>query len=174
METTIATGMRRIILFTCLFFHAFPIWAQQKTLPKAPSFIVRDINNKLISTDSLIRHGPLIIDFWATWCAPCLAEFKTIKKIVAANKDKNLKVLAISQDAPSEIAKVKQTAKTRRLPFIIAIDTDKSIGQKYFISALPSLYLIGTDGNVHLHTRGFVTSDEGKLEKAIREILEHK
>jgi len=164
--------MQRIISFACLLFFTLPIRAQEQSLPTAPSFTVRDINNKLISTDSLIAKGPLIIDFWASWCAPCMAEFNALKKIAAEHKDKNLQVLAISQDTPSEVAKVKQTVKTRRVPFIVAMDKDKSIGQKYFVNALPSLYLIGIDGKVHLRTRGFVTGDDVKLEKEIREFLE--
>lgn len=171
MKTTVSAGMRGTMLLACFICCAFPIPAQEKSFPAAPSFTVRDLDNKLIGTDSLIAQGPLIIDFWATWCVPCMAEFKALKKIVAQHKDKNLQVLAISQDEPSEVAKVRQTAKTRRLPFIIAMDKDKSIGQKYFVNALPSLYLIGTDGKVHLHTRGFTRSDEVKLEKEIREIL---
>lgn len=158
--------------FVCLLFFTASTFSQEQSLPTAPSFSVRTLNNDLVSTDSLIGKGPLIIDFWATWCAPCMAEFKALKKIAAEHKDKHLQVLAISQDAPSEIAKVRQTVKTRRLPFIVAIDRDKSIGQKYFVNALPSLYLIGTDGKVHLRTRGFVTGDEVKLEKEIRELLE--
>ncbi len=172
MKTMVSTGMRGIFFFACLFLHALPATAQEKQLPTAPSFTVHDLDNKLVSTDSLIEKGPLIIDFWATWCVPCMSEFKFLKRIVAEHKDKNLKVLAISQDAPSEDAKVRQTVRSRRLPFIVAMDRDKTIGRKYFVSALPSLYLIGTDGKVHLHTRGFVASDEVKLEKEIREILE--
>ena len=172
MKTTISTGMRRTVLFACLFFSAFPVPAQEKALPIAPSFTVRDLNNKLISTDSLIARGPLIIGFWATWCASCMAEFTELKKIVAKFSDNNLQVLAISQDAASEVSRVRQTVKSRRLPFIVAIDRDKSIGQKYFVNALPSLYLVGTDGKVHMYSRGFVTGDELKLEKGIRAILE--
>ena len=171
MSKTVLQGMRRTIFFACFFLYAFPTLAQEKTLPTAPSFTVRDINNRLINTASLISQGPLIIYFWATCCAPCKAELKALKKIITKHKDNNLRVLAISQDSPSEVAKVKQTVKTQRLPFIIAMDKDKSIGQKYFVKALPSLYLIGTDGRVHVHTRGFVKGDEVKLEKEIREIL---
>jgi cytochrome c biogenesis protein CcmG, thiol:disulfide interchange protein DsbE len=172
MICTHSTGTRLPAVLVCLFFICLYVHAQEQALPTAPSFTVRDIGNKLVNTDSLIADGPLIIDFWATWCAPCMAEFRALKKIVKQHKDKNLRVLAINQDAPSEIAKVKQTVKTRRLPFIVAIDKDKSIGQKYHVNALPTLFLVGTDGKVHLRTRGFVSGDGVKLEKEIRDLLQ--
>lgn len=171
MIRTHSTGTRLRAVLVCLFFISTFIHAQKQSLPAAPQITVRDISNKLVNTDSLIADGPLIIDFWATWCAPCMAEFRALKKIVKQHKNKNLRVLAISQDAPSEIAKVKQTVKTHRLPFIVAIDKDKRIGQKYHVNALPSLFLVGTDGKVHLRTRGFVSGDEIKLEKEIRDLL---
>ena len=54
------------------------------------------------------------------------------------------------------------------------MNKDKIIGQKYFVNALPSLYLIGTDGKVHLHSRGFITGDEVTREMEIREILKNE
>ena len=61
MKTIAATGMRGTILFVCLLLYAFPIPAQKKSLPRAPSFTIHDLDNKLISTDGLITPGPLII-----------------------------------------------------------------------------------------------------------------
>jgi peroxiredoxin len=136
-------------------------------LPTAPRFTLRDINNRLVSTDSLIARGPLIIDFWATWCVPCMAEFRAIEKLLKKHADKKLTVLAISEDGPSEAAKVKQMATTKKWPFIVAMDKGRNIAQKFNVSALPSLFLIGSDGKIRLTSRGYVTGDEAKLEKVL-------
>ncbi|MBN1309275.1 MAG: TlpA family protein disulfide reductase [Chitinispirillaceae bacterium] len=138
------------------------------TLSSVPRFTARDINNSLVSIDSLIARGPLIVDFWATWCAPCIAEFKVIEKIVKKNKDKNLTVLAVSEDGPSEAARVKQMVRMKKWPFIVVMDNGRSIAQKFNVTALPALFLIGSDGKIHMHTRGFVPGDEAKLEEKLR------
>jgi thiol-disulfide isomerase/thioredoxin len=136
--------------------------------PAAPRFVVRDINNRLVSIDSLIARGPLIIDFWATWCAPCMAEFRAIEKLVKKYGDGKPTVLAISEDGPSEAARVKQMAISKKWPFIVAMDNGRAIAQKFNVDAMPTLFLIGGDGKIRLSTRGYVTGDEVKLEEELR------
>lgn len=143
-------------------------------LPTAPDFTARDIHNRLISTDSLRNQGPLIIDFWATWCAPCLAEFKELTKLVEKFKDDKLTVLAINEDGPAEVTKVKQMAALKKWPFIIVMDNGKTIAQKFHVQALPGLFLIGSDGKIRISNRGFIIGDETKLEKEIRDLLDTK
>ena len=165
-------GTRAGLYNACLLFFfitantaADPV----EKLSAAPRFTVRDINNRLVSIDTLIARGPLIIDFWATWCAPCLAEFKTIEKLVKKYSDKNLTVLAVSEDGPSETARVKQMVRMKKWPFIVVMDNGRNIAQKFNVTALPALFLIGSDGKIHMHTRGFVPGDEAKLEEKLRD-----
>jgi thiol-disulfide isomerase/thioredoxin len=140
------------------------------SLPTAPRFIARDIDNRLVSVDTLIARGPLIIDFWATWCAPCRAEFRAIGKLIAKYADRHVTVLAVSEDGPSESAKVRQIVAGGKWPFIVVMDNGKSIAQKFNVSALPTLFLVGSDGLIHFYSRGYVPGDESKLEKALRDL----
>jgi cytochrome c biogenesis protein CcmG, thiol:disulfide interchange protein DsbE len=149
----------------------FSVMAAQpgKELPTAPVFTARDIDNRLVFIDSLIARGPLIIDFWATWCAPCMAEFRALEKIVKKYAGKGMTVLAINEDGPAEAAKVKQMAAMKKWPFIVVIDNGKSIAQKFNVNAMPSLFLIQGDGKIHMFTRGYVAGDEVKLEEELRD-----
>lgn len=167
------TGLRSVYV---LFSFAVSIFAAEPNsgLPKAPHFTARDVNNRLVSTDSLIVRGPLIIDFWATWCSPCLAEFRAIEKLLKKYENKNVTVLAVSEDGPSEAARVKQMAATNKWPFIVVMDNSRSIAQKFNVSALPSLFLIGSDGKIRMNTRGYVVGDEAKLEKELRDTIAGK
>ena len=145
--------------------------ATDADLPSAPSITVRDIDNRLISTDSLLRRGPLIIHFWATWCTHCIREMKALQGIVEKYGGDRVTVLAVSLDSPGEITKVKQTARMKKWPFIVAIDNGKNISQKFQVTALPALFLIGRDGLIHAMSRGFTPGDETKLDETIREML---
>jgi thiol-disulfide isomerase/thioredoxin len=161
---------RRELLAVCVLFSSIVSTlaaAPGGDLPTAPRFTVRDINNRLVSIDSLIVRGPLIIDFWATWCAPCMAEFRAIEKIIKKFGDKNLTVLAISEDGPSEAAKVKQMAATKKWPFIIVMDNGRNIAQKFNVDAMPSLFLLGKNGKIRMNSRGYAIGDEAKLEKEL-------
>lgn len=161
---------RRALLVACILFSFIVSSigaAPGGDLPTAPRFTVRDINNRLVSIDSLILRGPLIIDFWATWCAPCRAEIRAIEKLVKKYGEKNLTVLAISEDGPSEAAKVKQMAATNKWPFIIVMDNGRSIAQKFNVDAMPSLFLLGKNGKIRMNSRGYAIGDEAKLEKEL-------
>ena len=138
---------------------------------KAPAFTARDLRNKLVSTDSLLAKGPLIIDFWATWCVPCKEEFEALKKTLRTFSGKNLTVLAVNEDGPSEIAKVKQMVAMRKLPFVVVMDNGKAIMRNYNVTALPTLFLIGTDGTIRYFSRGYISGDEVKLEEKLHELF---
>jgi peroxiredoxin len=168
--------IRRVLYGPALFIvmFLFPTAAApagDAELPQAPSFTVRDINNRLISIDSLLGHGPLIVDFWATWCTHCMREMKALQVIVEKYGSPKVTVLAISQDAPAEITRVKQMVRLKKWPFIVAIDNGKNIAQKFQVTALPSLFVIGSDGKLHAMSRGFTPGDEEKLDGVIRELL---
>ena len=97
-----------------------------------------------------------------------MAEFRTIEKIVKKNAGRNPVVLAVSEDGPSETARVRQMARTKKWPFIVVMDNGRTIAQKFNVNALPSMFLIGKDGNIRMHTQGFVAGDEAKLEDELR------
>jgi thiol-disulfide isomerase/thioredoxin len=137
----------------------------------APGFSVRDIRGVLITSDSLLAHGPLLVDFWATWCAPCMAEFKSVKRLYDKYNNGRLKVLAVSEDGPEEIEKVKQTVAMKKMPYLVVIDNGKELAAKFQVAAVPALFLIGTDGHIKATHRGFISGDEAKLEKELRGLL---
>jgi peroxiredoxin len=171
MMTTGASYRRNrgFILGCILVFSALPVIAGGPGIfTTAPRFTARDINNRLVSVDSLIAHGTLIIDFWATWCVPCMNEFRAIEKLMKKYGDSTLTVLAICEDGPSELAKVKQMAASKKWPFTIIMDNGKNIAQKFNVNALPTMFLIGSDGAIRLRTQGFVAGDEAKLEEQLR------
>ena len=59
---------------------------------KAPDFTLPTVTGEEFSLKSLQGHI-VILDFWASWCAPCIAEMPTVKEIYAKYKDKGLKVV---------------------------------------------------------------------------------
>ena len=72
-------------------------------ITQRPSFSLNDPDGALVSSEQW-DGKPLIINFWATWCAPCRREIPLLKKLAADNSDRNLQVVGVALDFPDAVA----------------------------------------------------------------------
>lgn len=109
----------------------------------------------------------LLIDFWASWCGPCIAEIPNVKKVYEMYKDKGLEVLSVSIDKGSAewllaLDKIKMPWKQ-----VLATNAGKEITSLYQFSGIPFIVLIDKEGRiVQKNLRG------ASMENAIKELLE--
>ncbi len=98
---------------------------------------------------SKYRGKVVLIDFWATWCGPCVAEFPNIRKNYEAYRDRGFEVIGVSIDNDRE--QLKAFLEEHKVPWTVLFDEalgDKSLATQYGIFAIPAMMLIGTDGKV--------------------------
>ena len=87
----------------------------------------------------------VLLNFWATWCAPCLKEMPALEALWRRHRDQGLVVLAVNVDRgkPKSVAKwVDRLGLT--LP--VALDREGGVRRDYEVIAMPMTYLIGADG----------------------------
>ncbi|MEW6042579.1 MAG: TlpA disulfide reductase family protein [Elusimicrobiota bacterium] len=166
------------ILINLLCFIIFPFLlidtSTAETNKHAPIFKVRDIEGKQVSMEELFHKGPIIVDFWATWCNPCKAELKALAKLYKKYKAQGLEVVAISEDNVEESAKVKQFVKMKKMPFIVIIDRNKELMEKFHAATVPSLFLIAKHGRIYSIHIGYLPGDEKKLEQELLALIRNK
>lgn len=131
------------------------LWAHQQdigaettaTHPEAPDFEFRSLSGKSYSLSDF-RGKVIVLNFWASWCAPCLVEFPQMLDLASLKKDKTV-FLFISVDAEKEnmnrfLKKLGKSVDQKNV--IIAHDPDKSISQTLFQTyKLPETILIDSD-----------------------------
>jgi thiol-disulfide isomerase/thioredoxin len=116
------------------------------------------------------RGRVLYIDFWASWCAPCLQELPALERLYADLAPRGFAVLAINVDARRSDA--QRLLDRLQLSFPIVFDPDGVWPERFALPAMPSGYLIGRDGRVRHVQIGFREGDLAVLEQAIEQALE--
>lgn len=112
----------------------------------APDFSSTDINGNPISLKEY-RRKVVLLDFWATWCGPCIGEMPNVKKIYDTYKDMGFVVIGISLD--NDAAEVRDFLKECELPWRQIFDGQDGPLKKLFqIRGIPSLWLIDRQGKV--------------------------
>jgi len=136
---------------------------------KAPKFSVQNLlDGKHVSLEQL-KGKVVYLDFWASWCPPCLKSFPFMEQLKQKYSKRGLVVIAISLDEKFEDAWVflNQTQAS----FVIAHNNRGDIATRYDVQAMPSTYLIGRDGKIKLRHLGFNAGDKDKLERIIESVL---
>lgn len=95
----------------------------------------------------LDHRGKLVfINFWATWCPPCLEEMPAMERLWRQHQGSNFVMLAISLDADPKL--VEPFLKEHGLTFAVGLDAKMDLANAYGVRALPSSFIVGRQGDL--------------------------
>jgi cytochrome c-type biogenesis protein len=109
----------------------------------------------------------VLVNFWATWCGPCVVETPSLVRMYHKYRDRGFQVIGVAMQ--SEEDKVKNFVDKYRVPYAIARDTTSEVGLRYQVFALPSSFLFTADGKVKKAFMGFV--EEERLERELEALF---
>jgi thiol-disulfide isomerase/thioredoxin len=118
----------------------------------APDFTVQSVDGKPYSLSSL-KGKPVLLDFWATWCAPCRKAMPSIDKLFQDYKDQGLMVLGV--DGAEERTLVQDFLKKTPMAHPAVLSGESTILKDYQVKAFPTFVLIGPDGKIADYQMGF-------------------
>ena len=129
----------------------------------APDFTFTDLVTGKTTKLSDLRDKPVYLNFWATWCPPCVKELPHIQAKYEQSKDR-IHFLAISVDSEQEAP--AQFISSKGYTFTVGYGNEREISRAYNIEAIPASYIIGTDGTIKAQIVG--SMDEADLESFLQ------
>ena len=114
----------------------------------------------------------VMLDFWATWCGPCVMELPILSEVAEAYKDKGVVFCAVNQQ--EEPAEIRTFLKEKKLNFTVALDSSGAVGNAYGASAIPLLVLIDKKGVVQSVHVGYNPGIKSTLKKELDTLLAGK
>jgi len=129
-------------------------------------FTLTDVNGNPVTLSSM-KGKVFLLDFWASWCAPCRYSNKELVKIYSKYKDKGFEILGVSLD--DNFKAWKRAIKRDRLTWKQVNDPngwDAQSAIQWNVIAIPSSFLIDKDGNVVA-----IDPEKGELENKLRQLL---
>ena len=123
----------------------------------APDFALPDLDGNTVRLSDFSGR-PVVLNFWATWCAPCRLEMPELALAAADYGDGGLAVLAINQDETAEQASSFLTEVG--LSLTVLLDAGSEVGAAYGAFFLPTTVIVGPDGIVGAVHRGILSREQ--------------
>jgi len=118
----------------------------------APTFKGVSLDGKSFSLDSL-KGKTVLLDFWESWCGPCIRSMSTTDKLFADYKAQGFVVLGVDVDESRDT--VEKFLKTKSVEYPIVMGAESGIPAAYGVTVYPTFVLIGPDGKIAAHQFGF-------------------
>lgn len=183
-----------VMLFTCLspFNYAAKLHSSEvafNTEFQLPLLQAAFIHNEYLSNTEGHAHGHLpesapklrlsdykgkvlYVDFWASWCGPCVLSMPLLNNLRNKYKDVGFEVIAINLD--DDLLLAAKFIESMNIDYPIVSDIHGTVAKQYKVNGLPTAYVIDASGTIQLMHKGFKKSDikfiEAVVDKALSEI----
>ncbi len=138
---------------------------------RAPEIGVNDLSGRPVRIASL-RGKVVLVDFWASWCAPCRQEFPVLERLHRQYAAQGLTIVGVSVD--NDVSNVRAFLRRNSASFLIAHDPRKVAAARYGGTAMPSSYIIDRRGIVRHYHPGFRSGDAATIEREVQALLRQR
>ncbi len=157
-----------LLFLTALFSSA--LRAQEPTAEtslsqkKVPSVKLVDMSGKAVNTADLTLNGPVIISFWATWCAPCKKELNTIHELYEDwVEETGVTLIAIAIDDEKTKSQVAVYVNGKAWDYTVLMDPNWDFKRAMGVNNVPHTFLVDKNGNIVYSHNNYAPGDEEKL-----------
>ena len=131
----------------------------------APDFELATADGGKFKLSDQKGQSVVILDFWATWCGPCVQAMPVIDGVAQAYEEKGVKLVAVN--LRESLDEVKAFMEKHKLALAVAMDSDGSTAMRYKANSIPQTVIVGKDGVVAQVFVGLSPNLKGQLEKVL-------
>lgn len=163
--------MRQIISTGLLNSNVEKPSSEPTSLANTENFTVRNEKGEVFNTSEL-KGKVIFINFWASWCPPCRAEFPSIQKFYNQYKsNKDLVFLTVNLDEEPSAGKIYLEKEKFTVPFLVP---EGSIPTPFFNGSLPTTVILDKSGKLRMHHAGMADYSKDSFFEEINQLLNEK
>lgn len=165
--------MKKILFLLVSLLMTLNIHAQETTKSDIPSVNVKDIDGKPLNTSTIKNDGkPIIIDFWATWCKPCVASLNGMNELYAQwQEETGVKIYAVSIDDTRTMSSVAPFVAGKGWEFDIILDPNSDFRRAMNVNNVPHTFLLDGKGKIVMQRNTYTPGDEEKMHEELKKLV---
>lgn len=165
--------MKQFLSFFLVVLIGMSSYAQDQEAKgkKVPSVDLKDLKGKTVNTASMGLKGPVVISFWATWCAPCKRELNTINELYTDwQEETGVTLVAVSIDDEKTKHQVPVYVNGKGWDYIVLLDPNGDFKRAMGVNNVPHTFLVDENGTIVYSHNSYSPGDEENLYKKILEL----
>ncbi|MGD9900504.1 MAG: TlpA family protein disulfide reductase [Calditrichaceae bacterium] len=134
---------------------------------KAADFTLKDLSGKEFSLSDY-KGKVILVNFWATWCGPCLKEMPDLEKLYQKYKSKNFQILGIA--VASKEKDIPKKVQSTGVTYPVLLGNNQTVSDYGGFSSIPQSFIIDRDGSIVMQITGSWSYEQ--FEKVVMDLLE--